>query len=397
MATHYLPSSGWYSTSNSYIFYRFKIDESISGSTRSVSVAVQAYKSASSTANTTTKGTFYLTINGTAYNGTIAQDTNFYADGVTRTYHTATPSIAASTTSLSVSGYFDVSRFTSDSQGGTISLTSASANQCVYVRYQQADGTWGNYSPVINTSYTSGATVSWSRAADAVYKAASISYTATTSSKTSYVDVYRQTYVQTINVAYQNADGTFGGYSTDSSSSYYYGATFNKTWGGDITYKTTTLSYTVTGTVTKSVDVYRNEYPIYFDSNGGVFTPSPQYYIYGGTTQLQKYRPTRSGYNFLGWNLNSNSTVVTYQHLGNYTFDDSEQTLYAVWEKVNQDIYLYNDGTCYVSEFIEDDTNGFGSGGRIYSVTFDESESENGTFEIGDTFIGASLIEGVPT
>lgn len=194
MATHYLPSSGWYSTSNQYIFYRFKIDESISGSTRNISVAVQAYKSSSSTADTTTKGTFYLTINGTAYNGTIAQDTNFYADGTVRTYHTAIPSISASTTSLSVSGYFDVSRFSSDNQGGTISLTSANANQCVYVRYQQADGSWGEYSPVINTTYASGETVSWYKDEDVIYKAASISYTATTSSKTSYVDVYRQTY-----------------------------------------------------------------------------------------------------------------------------------------------------------------------------------------------------------
>lgn len=282
--------------------------------------------------------------------------------------------------------------FTCDS----IQVTPSTYLQVVYARYQQSDGTWGNYSAVINAYYAVGATVSWSRAADTIYKVASISYTVS-SANTKYVDVYRQTYVQTVNVAYQNADGTLGSYSTDSSTSYYYGATFSKTWGGDTTYKSTTLSYTVTGTATKYVDVYRNEYPIYFDSNGGLFTTSPQYYIYGGTTQLSKYRPTRSGHIFLGWGLNTDSTNATYSHQGNYTFDDSEPTLYAVWEKVNQDIYLYNDGRCYVSEFIEDESNGFGSGGRLCSPLFDESESENGTFEIGNSFVGISFVEGLPT
>ena len=278
----------------------------------------------------------------------------------------------------------------------TIPQAPSQYSQLVYVRYQNADGTWGNYSAVINSSYTSGSTVSWSRSADAIYKAASISYTVS-SANTKYVDVYRQTYVQTVNVAYQNADGTFGDYSTAWNTSYYYGSTCGGTWGGDTTYKSTPLSYVVTETATKYVYVYRNKYPIYFEPNGGLFTPPPQYHIYEGTTQLQKYRPTRSGYKFLGWSLNSDDTVATYLHQGEFIFDDSEPTLYAIWEKVSQDIYLYNDGRCYSGEFIEDDINEFGSGGRIYNASFDESGSENGTFEIGDTFIGNSFIEGEPT
>ena len=54
-----------------------------------------------------------------------------------------------------------------------------SYKQIVKVRYQNADGTWGDYSDVINANYNYGSTVSWSRAADATYKAASISYTVT--------------------------------------------------------------------------------------------------------------------------------------------------------------------------------------------------------------------------
>ena len=126
MATNYLPSSGWYSTSNSYIFYRFKIDDSVSNGARSVKVTLQAYKSSSSTASTTTKGTFYMTINGTAYNLSIAQNTNFYADGTVRDYGSASPTIAIGTSTLTVKGYFDVSRFSSSEQGGSITLTASS-------------------------------------------------------------------------------------------------------------------------------------------------------------------------------------------------------------------------------------------------------------------------------
>ena len=137
-------------------------------------------------------------------------------------------------------------------------------------------------------------------------------------------------------------------------------------------------------------------YYVNYDSNGGLFVPSFEHCTDNMLVKLTKYRPTRSGYKFLGWSLNPNATIATYSHQGEYSFGGNT-ILYAVWEKTNQDIYMYNDGRCYVGEFIEDYTNGFGSGGRIYSIEFNESESENGTFEIGDLFIGASFIEGLPT
>ena len=147
MATNYLPSSGWYSTSNRHIFYRFKIDDSVSNGARSVNVTLQAYKSSSSTASTTTKGTFYMTINGTAYNLSIAQNTNFYADGTVRDYGSASPSIAIGTGTLSVYGYFDVSRFTSSSQGGSITLTPGSIKNTIghwSWGYKNGEGNNGN-------------------------------------------------------------------------------------------------------------------------------------------------------------------------------------------------------------------------------------------------------------
>lgn len=65
-------------------------------------------------------------------------------------------------------------------------VTELKTKQIVYVRYQQADGSYGNYSAVINRDYVYGETVSWSRSATTCYNAASISYTAT-KAKTSYV------------------------------------------------------------------------------------------------------------------------------------------------------------------------------------------------------------------
>ena len=62
---------------------------------------------------------------------------------------------------------------TSATDSSTISRPSAPAavttyTQVVYVRYQQADGTWGSYQAVINGSYASGASISWSRGADTI-------------------------------------------------------------------------------------------------------------------------------------------------------------------------------------------------------------------------------------
>lgn len=72
----------------------------------------------------------------------------------------------------------------------TANWTPIPYKQIVKVRYQNADGTWGIYSDVINANYNYGSTVSWSRAADATYKAASISYTVT-GANTKYISVYR--------------------------------------------------------------------------------------------------------------------------------------------------------------------------------------------------------------
>ena len=65
--------------------------------------------------------------------------------------------------------------------------------QRIRVRYQNADGTYGSYSNVVNTYYASGSSISWSRAADATYKVASTSWTSIEQAKSVDITVYRNT------------------------------------------------------------------------------------------------------------------------------------------------------------------------------------------------------------
>ena len=86
--------------------------------------------------------------------------------------------------------------------------TANSYTQTVQVRFENVDGTFTGYSNALNASYVYGTTVSWSRAADSTYQAASITSYIVTGAKTTQVTVYRQKYYLDLN---GNLDGTNGG------------------------------------------------------------------------------------------------------------------------------------------------------------------------------------------
>ena len=103
---------------------------------------------------------------------------------------------------------------------------------------------------MINANYLYGSTVAWTRAADATYKATSISYTVT-QVNTKYISVYRNTYIVTL------YKGT-GIDSVTGAGTYFYGqtATINATltvgykwinWTGTTTYSNISNSFTVDG------------------------------------------------------------------------------------------------------------------------------------------------------
>ena len=235
----------------------------------------------------------------------------------------------------------------------TANWTPIPYKQIVKVRYQNADGTWGNYSDVINANYNYGSTVSWSRAADATYKAASISYTVT-GANTKYVSVYRNTYLQIVKVRYQNADGTWGEYSDVINANYLYGSTVAWTRAADATYKATSISYTVTQVNTKYISVYRNTYIVTLYKGTGIDSVTGAgTYFYGQTATINATLTV--GYKWINW-----TGTTTYSNISNSFTVDGDKTFTANAEPITYTVRFNGNGNWntsqgyYTQQFIYD-------------------------------------------
>ena len=69
---------------------------------------------------------------------------------------------------------------------------------------------------------------------------------------------------------------------------------------------------------------------VYYNANGGSGAPGTQTKMYGSVLTLSTTRPTRTGYNFVGWNTNPNGSGTNYSPGQQYSVD-SNLTLYAIW------------------------------------------------------------------
>lgn len=83
-----------------------------------------------------------------------------------------------------------------------------------------------------------------------------------------------------------------------------------------------------TGTFTLSVAPYTRT--VTFNANGGSGVPSAISTTYGSAYTIPSTRPTKSGYDFLGWSTSSTATEPTYTVGQTVTMGESA-TLYAVW------------------------------------------------------------------
>ena len=97
----------------------------------------------------------------------------------------------------------------------------------------------------------------------------------------------------------------------------------------------TPSSSSISGTFSSasSVSIVRyleKSYTISYDANGGTGAPSSQTKWYFSDLTLSSKRPTRTGYDFAGWGLRSNSTSASYFAGGKYNVN-IPRTLYAVW------------------------------------------------------------------
>ena len=103
----------------------------------------------------------------------------------------------------------------------------------------------------------------------------------------------------------------------------------------------TSASYSAGGSYTDNADVtlyavwrYAPEtYPIRYDANGGTSAPASQTKTYGVPLTLSAVKPTRTGYEFLGWSTDPTTMLTNYAPGERYT-DEASITLYAVWRYV---------------------------------------------------------------
>lgn len=72
-----------------------------------------------------------------------------------------------------------------------------------------------------------------------------------------------------------------------------------------------------------------------YNGNGGANVPASQTKTYGTNLTLSGTVPTRTGYQFTGWNTKADGTGTTYQPGGTYT-QNVAVTLYAIWKRVAQ-------------------------------------------------------------
>lgn len=119
--------------------------------------------------------------------------------------------------------------------------------------------------------------------------------------------------------------------------SFTFAMTFN--WNG-VTGKSQTKSCSVTVSA-------RPKYTITYNANGGSGAPGVTTYYYGYNTTLSSTKPTRTGYTFLGWSLNSTATSASYSPGQGWSGTNANNyTLYAVWKIITYTIsYNANGGS----------------------------------------------------
>lgn len=191
-------------------------------------------------------------------------------------------------------------------------VTELKSRQIVYVRYQNVDGGYGGYSAVINKDYIYGETVFWTRSEDECYNAASIFYSVT-QSKVSDVSVTRKQYVQNVYVKYQDTNGNYSGeWTLAKSENLYYGASFEWSYPGDISYNVGMVSrYTVTGSRNHYVYISRKKYEVSVTAGAGIESVSGGgSYFYGASCTVDAV--VKTGYTWKNWSGTYTSTNKRY-------------------------------------------------------------------------------------
>lgn len=101
--------------------------------------------------------------------------------------------------------------------------------------------------------------------------------------------------------------------------------------GGNTANGTAVQQHIDNGTDAQRFELVRQDFSVTYNANGGSGIPAAQTKWRDISLALSTTRPTRSGYDFLGWSTSSTATSATYQPGAAYT-GNANLILYAVWK-----------------------------------------------------------------
>lgn len=135
-----------------------------------------------------------------------------------------------------------------------------------------------------------------------------------------------------------------------------------------------------------------NTYTVSYNLNGGTGSISNQTKIHDQTLTLTSTKPSRTNYEFVGWNTQSNGSGTTYLPGSSYT-SNSEIVLYAIWE------IAYQKPTITNLKIVRCDSTGNRDDitGQYAKVTFDWSCFQDGITSnpVSSIVIDGTSISGV--
>ncbi|MBR2680669.1 MAG: InlB B-repeat-containing protein, partial [Exiguobacterium sp.] len=172
---------------------------------------------------------------------------------------------------------------------------------------------------------------------------------------------------------------TFNGWAYSS------GASSGMSGGTTISCNASTTLYAANARVTNLYATWKPETAVLsYNANGGSGAPASQTVNKNTWFTLRTGVPTRSGYEFVGWNTSSTATAATYQP-GDQARIVSNMTLYAVWKVSNSTI-----STISSSVPIDGSTQG-----SVSISSINNSYTHQLTLSIGESSQVISLAAGV--
>lgn len=107
---------------------------------------------------------------------------------------------------------------------------------------------------------------------------------------------------------------------------------------------TSSNPYRISGGSSANLEEPISTYTIMYNANNGSGAPSNQTKVQNVDVTLSTTAPTRSGYQFAGWNTNANGSGTSYAAGAVYS-ENSNVTLYAQWKQVFTITYNANSGS----------------------------------------------------